>query len=68
TYLHPVLFLRGEHSTHVSDSDIPAIRSLFPAAEIQTLPGASHFLHQDQSTSLTQHLLRFFLDSPEPQR
>ena len=60
-YPFPVLFLRGEHSTHVSDDDIPAIRSLFPAAEIQTLPGASHFLHQDQPTLLAQHLLHFFL-------
>lgn len=63
TYPFPVLFLRGEHSTHISDDDIPAIRSLFPAAEIQTLPGASHFLHKDQPTLLSQHLLRFFCDN-----
>ena len=60
-YPLPILFLRGEHSTHISNGDIPAIRSLFPTAEIQTLPGASHFLHQDQPALLAQHLLHFFL-------
>jgi len=65
TYPFPILFIRGEHSAYISDNDFPAIRSLFPAAEIRTLPGASHFLHRDQPELLAQHFIRFFLDSPE---
>lgn len=58
--LCPTLFVRGENSAYLTDSDQPVIRSLFPNAGFRTLPGASHFLHKDQPELLARTLIRFF--------
>jgi pimeloyl-ACP methyl ester carboxylesterase len=44
----PALFIRGETSGYVKDSARPAIEALFPAARIETIAGAGHWLHADQ--------------------
>jgi len=41
----PSLFLRGEKSDYVADSDWPAIQKQFPRAESVTVPGAGHWVH-----------------------
>ena len=43
----PALFMRGENSDYIRDSDLPALRRLFPAAELQTVPSAGHWVHVD---------------------
>jgi pimeloyl-ACP methyl ester carboxylesterase len=49
----PTLFIRGETSGYVKDSARPAIEALFPAARIETLAGAGHWLHADQPQAFT---------------
>jgi pimeloyl-ACP methyl ester carboxylesterase len=44
----PALFLRGGASDYVADRHAPAIRALFPAARIETVEGAGHWLHADR--------------------
>ena len=44
----PALFVRGERSRYVADDDLPAIRALFPRAELVTIPGAGHWVHVDR--------------------
>ena len=51
-YTKPTLFIRGEHSDYVPDSALPLIRSLFPQAEVLTIPDAGHWVHADQPAAL----------------
>ena len=47
-YEGPALFLRGGASDYVPPSAEPRIRALFPAAEIETMAGAGHWLHAEK--------------------
>jgi pimeloyl-ACP methyl ester carboxylesterase len=44
----PALFLRGERSPYLGEGDLPAIRALFPRAELVTVAGAGHWVHVDR--------------------
>jgi pimeloyl-ACP methyl ester carboxylesterase len=44
----PALFLRGGASDYVAEAHAPAVRARFPAARIETLDGAGHWLHADR--------------------
>jgi pimeloyl-ACP methyl ester carboxylesterase len=44
----PAYFLHGGASPYVPPETHPRIRALFPAAEIEALPGAGHWLHAEQ--------------------
>jgi esterase len=52
------LFLRGEKSDYINDGDKAMILALFPAAQIQTIAGAGHWLHADQP----EEFLRLVVD------
>ena len=58
-YEGPALFVRGGNSPYVKPEDEPAIRGLFPKAEIKTIPNAGHWVHAEQPTALLGELLRF---------
>jgi pimeloyl-ACP methyl ester carboxylesterase len=47
-FLKPTLFMRGELSNYVQASDEPAIRRLFPEAQIVTVSGAGHWIHAEK--------------------
>lgn len=47
-YHGPALFIHGERSDYVQAEQTPAIRRLFPEAEIRTVAGAGHWLHVEQ--------------------
>ncbi|MEZ4904569.1 MAG: alpha/beta fold hydrolase [Spirosomataceae bacterium] len=55
----PTLFIRGGESRYVKDSDIPAILSLFPHAQIDTIEGASHWVQAEQPEAFVDSLTRF---------
>ncbi len=55
----PVLFLRGGKSKYVQPADEPLIRAWFPAAKIQTLPEAGHWVHADQPEEFLRLVLEF---------
>lgn len=44
----PVMFLRGEHSDYISDSDFDVIRINFPKAHVITIKNAGHWIHAEQ--------------------
>jgi esterase len=46
-YGGPTLFVRGGESGYVRDEDIPGLLEKFPAGEIKTIAGASHWVHAD---------------------
>ena len=51
-YLGPSLFVRGGESDYITDSDRPAIKLLFPNSSIETIAGASHWVHSDKPDEL----------------
>jgi esterase len=44
----PILFMKGEKSDYISESDFQKILAVFPEAEIVTIPGAGHWLHTER--------------------
>ena len=60
----PALFVRGEKSDYVRDADVDLIQRIFPKAEIQTIPGAGHWVHAD-APEIFLKLVVDFLGRPE---
>lgn len=58
-YEGPTLFVRGSESDYVSDDDLPDIRERFPAARLETIDGAGHWLHADRPEAFAEAVLEF---------
>ena len=58
----PTLFIRGEKSNHVNDSDLKEIKQLFPLAEVTTIFDAGHWVHAEQQ-ALFLNALNVFLET-----
>ncbi len=52
SYSGDCLFVRGGLSDYIIDEHIPAIMTLFPNAVIQTIEGATHWLHAEKPEEL----------------
>ena len=57
----PVLFIRGEKSNYILDSDIPLIHKIFPFAEVVSIPDAGHWLHVEKGEVLIREIVNFIL-------
>lgn len=55
----PSLFIRGERSDYIQDADWPLIQTLFPQAELATVPGAGHWVHAEAPKILLEEVSRF---------
>ena len=55
----PTLFIRGSRSDYIKDSDLPAIKMLFPQAELVTMEGAGHWVHADKPAELLNVVKQF---------
>jgi len=55
----PTLFMRGGKSKYLAAEDEPLIRDWFPAAQIQTLAEAGHWVHADQPGEFLRRLVDF---------
>jgi esterase len=53
------IFLKGSDSKHISPDDEELIRSIFPYAEIQAIPGAGHWLHAEQPELVIKAIYNF---------
>ncbi|MCB1741134.1 MAG: alpha/beta fold hydrolase [Gammaproteobacteria bacterium] len=62
-YDGPVLFVRGGHSTYVSDEDFAQARRWFPHAVLRTVDGAGHWLHAEQPEAFT-NIVNAFMEQP----
>jgi pimeloyl-ACP methyl ester carboxylesterase len=58
----PLLLLRGERSSVVSDADAAELQRRRPAAEIEVVAGAGHSIQGDQPRALATALARFAHD------
>jgi esterase len=55
----PVLFIRGENSDYISPEDELQIKTLFPEAEIASIPQAGHWVHFEQADLFLQKVQSF---------
>ncbi len=55
----PALFLRGGRSAYILPEDEPAIRKLFPQAQIETIAEAGHWVHAEAPGEVTRILEHF---------
>lgn len=62
TFDGEVLFVRGEESDYLLESDMPRIRALFPFADMETIEDAGHWLHAEQPDVFARITLKFLLD------
>lgn len=53
------LFIRGEHSSYITDADRAGIKALFPDSAIVTLRGAGHWVHADKPEELVRTVQAF---------
>lgn len=58
----PILFIRGEKSNYITDNDHNLIRTIFPKAEITTIPSSGHWVHSEQPKLLVKTVEYFALD------
>ena len=60
---HPALFIRGEKSTYILDEDWPAILELFPAARLETVLNAGHWVHANNPAAMLSLVENFLYSS-----
>ncbi|XP_061557847.1 protein ABHD11 [Phycodurus eques] len=58
-YQGPTLFLGGASSAYISSEDYPEIERLFPCADIQYIPDASHWIHADKPLDFISSIISF---------
>ncbi|RUT73206.1 alpha/beta fold hydrolase [Ancylomarina longa] len=58
----PILFIKGERSNYITDNDHNLIRTIFPYAEITTIPNSGHWVHAEQPKLLVKTVEYFVLD------
>lgn len=54
------LFLRGENSGYIRDTDWPGILAIAPNSMLQTIAGAGHWIHADAPSEFLKCTLGFF--------
>lgn len=59
TYEGPTLFLGGSNSAYISSESYPEIQRLFPCADIQYIPDASHWIHADKPLDFISSVITF---------
>ena len=57
----PTLFIRGEKSNYILNSDTTEIKKHFPNSEIKTIAGAGHWVHADKSSEFVEKI-KFFIE------
>lgn len=60
-FSHETLFIRGSASDYVLNSDLEAISSHFPKAELVTIEDASHWVHVEEPDALCNSVKQFLL-------
>ncbi|SOD97517.1 alpha/beta fold hydrolase [Spirosoma fluviale] len=55
----PTLFIRGSESPYIIDEDIPAIKRIFPNAQIETIAGAGHWVQAEKPVEFVDALIKF---------
>ncbi|HRG36958.1 MAG TPA: alpha/beta fold hydrolase [Bacteroidia bacterium] len=55
----PALFIRGEKSLYIEDSDLNSIKDIFPRSYVETIKDAGHWVHAEQPQLFFKAVLDF---------
>ena len=55
----PTLFLRGDRSKYIQDTDLDLIKAHFPAFEIKTISNSGHWVHAENPKEFLEYTLEF---------
>jgi pimeloyl-ACP methyl ester carboxylesterase len=55
----PTLFVKGENSSYLSPEIFPQIQTIFPQAQMTSIPNAGHWLHADQPELFLKQISRW---------
>lgn len=66
-YRGPTLFIKGERSDYIEQSQRERILALFPAATLRVVAGAGHWLHAEKPTLFNALVGRFLDAAPAAQ-
>lgn len=55
----PTLFLRGEKSDYILDSDLSAIQEMFPRSYVETINESGHWIHAEKPVDFFNAIMRF---------
>ncbi|MBN3580953.1 alpha/beta fold hydrolase [Algoriphagus aestuarii] len=58
-YEGPTLFLAGENSDYIQQSDLSEMENYFPEYEVEFISGAGHWLHAEQPEAVIEEVLKF---------
>lgn len=59
TFHGPVLFMKGEFSNYITDSDTIDIVGFFPTGQLVTIPKSGHWIHADAPSAFVATVLDF---------
>ena len=59
SFQKPTLFIRGENSNYILETDTPLIKKYFPNAQIKTAPSSGHWVHADNPEWLLKTCIDF---------
>lgn len=62
-YRGPVLSINGGASSYVTTEDHPLLLNHFPAAQIETIPDAGHWLHHSHRSVFIRSIINFLQNS-----
>ncbi len=57
----PALFIKGADSDYITSADSEIIQTIFPTAELVTIPNAGHWVHAEQPELFLKNV-RYFLE------
>jgi len=55
----PTLFIRGGNSGYIHLEDMPAIKAIFPQAQLVTIPNTGHWVHAEAPQEFASIVLNF---------
>lgn len=61
-YEGPCLFVKGSKSPYILEQHLPSLRKWFPAASIQVIEGAGHWLQNEQPDAFVSVVNQFLAD------
>ncbi len=59
-YEGETIFIRGDKSDYILDSDIPTLKQFFPNSTLETIANAGHWVHAEQPKALLEIVKKFF--------
>ncbi|XP_046841624.1 protein ABHD11-like [Xenia sp. Carnegie-2017] len=58
-YIGETLFVGGENSDILRNTDVKDLKHFFPNVDIKMIPGAGHFVHADKPKEFLETVLKF---------